>query len=58
MTPKELLYLEDTLGMEQQLQKKCKDYAGKVQDANLKTLLDQLAQDHQKHFASLMNHLN
>lgn len=58
MTPKELLYLEDALGMEQQLRKKCTDYSGKVQDANLKNLLSQLAQDHQKHFNSLMNHLN
>jgi hypothetical protein len=58
MTPKELLYLEDSLGMEQQLQIKCHDYSGKIQDSALKGMLGQLAQDHQKHFSSLMGQLN
>ena len=55
MTPKELLYLEDSLGMEQQLQTKCTDYAGKVQSEALKNMLSQLTQSHQKHFSDLMN---
>lgn len=58
MTPKELLYLEDTIGVEQQLQTKCTDYASKVQDSSLKNMLNQLSQDHQKHFTNLMSQLN
>lgn len=58
MTPKELLYLEDSLGMEQQLQLKCKDYSSKVQDPELKNMLTQLSQEHQEHFTCLMNQLN
>lgn len=57
MTPKELLYLEDTISMEQQLSTKCADYAGKVQDSSLKSMLGQLSQDHQKHFTNLMGQL-
>jgi hypothetical protein len=51
------MYLQDSLGMEQQLQTKCTDYTGKIQDPHLKTVLGQLAQDHQTHFNNLMNHL-
>ncbi|MCL1823377.1 MAG: hypothetical protein FWG44_04165 [Oscillospiraceae bacterium] len=57
MTPKELLYLEDSLGMERQLQTKCTDYAGKVQNPSLKNMLTGLAQEHQTHFDSLMKQL-
>jgi len=57
MTPKELLYLEDSLGMERQLQTKCSDYSGKVQNPQLKNMLSGLAQEHQTHFNSLINHL-
>lgn len=58
MTPKELLYLEDSMGMEQQLQTKCNDYASKIQNPTLKTMLSNLASEHQKHFDCLMNQLN
>ena len=58
MTPKELLYLEDSLGMEQQLQTKCTDYAGKMQNETLKNMLNQLTQSHHKHFSDLMNQLS
>ncbi|NLT57720.1 MAG: hypothetical protein GXX99_02015 [Clostridiales bacterium] len=58
MTPKELMYLEDAMGMEQQLQTKCTDYAEKMQDPKLKNLLSQLAQDHQKRYNNLLNQLN
>lgn len=57
MTPKELLYVEDSLGMERQLQIKCTDYAGKIQNAGLKNLLTGLAQEHQTHFNSIINQL-
>jgi len=58
MTPKELLYLEDSLGMEQQLQIKCADYSGKIQNPSLKNMCSQLAQQHRVHFTSLMDHLH
>ena len=57
MTPKELLYLEDSLGMERQLQTKCMDYSTKVQNPQLKSMLSGLAQQHQTHFNELMGHL-
>ncbi len=58
MTPKELMYLEDSMGMEQQLQIKCNDYAAKIGDAQLQNMLSQLAKEHQKRFSCLMNELN
>jgi hypothetical protein len=58
MTPKELLYLEDTLGMEQQLQIKCADYSSKVQSPQLKSVLTQMSGQHQAHFNNLMTQLN
>lgn len=58
MTPKELMYLEDSLGMEMQLETKCNDYASKVQDENLKTALLQYASEHKKHYNCLFNQLN
>jgi len=57
MTTKELLYLEDSLGMERQLQMKCTDYANKIQDTNLKNMISQLASEHQNHFNNLINQL-
>ena len=58
MTPKELLYLEDSLGMEQQLQIKCNDYSSKMQSPALKTMLTQLSQEHEQHFQNLMCQLD
>ena len=58
MTPKELLYLEDSLGMEQQLQIKCTDYSSKIQNPGLKNMCSQLSQQHHNHFDQLMKHLN
>ena len=53
MTNKELSYLEDCLGAEQELQTKCLDYANRVQDTEIKQLLNELASCHQKHFGTL-----
>lgn len=58
MSPKELLYLEDSMSMEQQLHTKCNDYASKVTDPQLQNMLNKLAMDHQKRFSSLMSQLN
>ena len=37
MTTKELLYVEDALGHEQYFQTKCRELAGQLQDADLKS---------------------
>ncbi len=58
MTPKELMYLEDSLSMEEQLQTKCNDYASKVQDENLKNTLLHFANQHQQHYNCLLSQLN
>lgn len=58
ISPKELLYLEDSLGMEQQLQTKCNEYASKVEDPELKSMLKSLAKKHNKRFGLLLNQLN
>ena len=55
MTTKELLYIEDVLGHQQFFQTKCKETAGQVQDADLKTCLDQLAQKHQQIFQNFLD---
>ena len=58
MTPKELLYLEDSLGMEQQLATKCTDYASKVSDEQLRTALTNFASQHQQHYNCLLAQLS
>ena len=58
MTPKELLYLEDCLGMERQLQTKCLDYSSKLQNPTLRGTVTQIASQHQTHFNNLMSQLN
>ena len=58
MTPKELMYLDDAIGMEEQLQTKCNDYASKVQDQTLRDLLQSLATKHQEHYTALTGELN
>ena len=55
MTTKELLYIEDVLGHQQFFQTKCKETAGQLQDADLKTCLDQLAQKHQQIFQNFLD---
>ena len=55
MTTKELLYIEDVLGHQQFFQTKCKETAGLVQDADLKTCLNQLAQKHQQIFQDFLD---
>lgn len=52
MTTKELLYIEDALGHEQYFQTKCKETASQLQDAELKTCVEQMAQKHQSIFQS------
>lgn len=55
MTSKELLYVEDALGHEQYFKTKCQETAGQIQDADLKTCVEQLAQKHQQLFQNFYN---
>ncbi len=50
MTTKELLYVEDVLGHEQYFQTKCKEAMNQVQDAELKSCIEQMSQKHQQIF--------
>lgn len=50
MSPKELLYIEDSLGHEQHMQDKCKDYAEKIKDPELKEFVSKLQKKHQELF--------
>lgn len=50
MTPKELLYVEDALGHEQQMQQSCRDFAAELQDDELKTFVSGLVKRHRQTF--------
>ena len=44
MTNKELLYIEDALGHEKYFQTKCRETANQLQDSELKSCIEQMAQ--------------
>ena len=50
MSPKELLYVEDTLAHTKFMKEKCTHAASQVTDANLKQLIDDVAKRNQKMF--------
>lgn len=50
MTTKELLYVEDALGHEQYFQTKCNEAINQIQDTELKTYVQQMAQKHNQIF--------
>ena len=50
MSPKELSYIEDALGHEKHMQTKCTDYANQIQDAELKSYVNQLVNTHEQLF--------
>ena len=52
MTTKELLYLEDALGHEKYFQTKCNEAASQIQDAELKSCVEQMEQKHKQIFQS------
>lgn len=52
MTTKELLYIEDALGHEQYFQTKCRETASQIQDSDLKSYVERLAEDHRQIFQS------
>ena len=50
MSPKELLYIEDVLGHEEQMKTACADLANQIQDAELKNFVQGLCTKHQDTF--------
>lgn len=52
MTNKELLYLEDALGHEQYFQTQCAQTAQQLQDPELKSAVEQMANRHRTIFQS------
>lgn len=52
MTTKELLYIEDALGHETYFQTQCRQTVQQLQDAELKSCVEGLAQKHQQIFRS------
>lgn len=58
LSSKELLHLEDFLGMEQSCVKTLNHFSGICQDSQTKQLLQQMAQKNQQHFQTISKHLN
>ncbi len=50
MSPKELLYIEDVLGHETQIKATCTEAANQLQDAELRSFVQQLADKHTQSF--------
>ena len=58
MSPKELLYVEDVLGHEKQMKTACSDFAGQIQDPELKSFVQGLSAKHQETFGKIYNLLS
>ena len=58
LTSKELSAIEDQLNFEQLLIKKYKFFANTCTDQQLKVKCEQIAAQHQSHYATLLNQLN
>jgi hypothetical protein len=52
MTEKELLYVQDALGHEQYFQTQCRETSSKIQDADLRSCIEQMASKHREIFNS------
>lgn len=52
MSPKELDYIDDALGHEKSFKTQCQDAIQNLQDTELKTLVQQMADKHQQIFDS------
>ena len=50
MSPKELMYIEDVLGHEQQMKVSCNDIASKLSDTQLSSFVQSLSQKHEQCF--------
>lgn len=57
ITSKELNAIEDQLNYEQLIVKKYKYYANICQDAQIKTICEQIAAQHKAHFEKLLIYL-
>jgi len=55
MSPKEVLYIEDSLGHEKHMQTKCNDYVTKIQDQELQAFVQELAAKHKQLFDKIYN---
>lgn len=51
MSPKELQYIEDALGHEQHFLEKCRSTVSQLQDAELRSCIEQQAQKHRELFS-------
>lgn len=58
MTQKELLYVEDALGHEQQLRQFCSDYAAQLQDPQLRGFVEGIGKRCGSSFERFMGLLN
>ncbi|MFC4076101.1 hypothetical protein [Salinithrix halophila] len=58
LTTKDLNYLKDELSWQLLAFKKCHHYAQECQDTEVKQLIDQVGQMHQRHYQQILNHLN
>ena len=58
MSPKELQYVEDVLGHEEQMNKSCAAFANQIQDQELKSFVQNLSSKHQETFSKFYNLLN
>ncbi len=58
MSPKELLYIEDALDHLTENKKCCANFAGEVQDASLRTLLQDVTEKETKLFNQFYSLLN
>lgn len=58
MTEKELLYIEDALSHEQYFQTKCSETMKQIQDQELKSSVEEMAQSHMQTFQSFCSLLN
>lgn len=58
MSPKELLYIDDALGHEQQIKTCCQDSANQLQDPELKSFVSQLSARHTQCFNRFYGLLN
>lgn len=58
MTDKELLYIEDALGHEKFLKQACCEASSQVTDQNLRSMIEDLEQRHDRLFNTLYSLLN
>ncbi len=55
MSPKELLYIEDTLGHEKQIKSTCKESANQLEDNDLKMFVTSIGEKHTNCFNNFYN---